>query len=95
MLGRSRIGVGGGVGVDIFRPESESELESLEICRLHRPALNHCILVISSYTRVAWPSYSAVSPPDIYEHFDSVELFVKRLTILMSPNMKILKCQDR
>ena len=30
--GRSRSGVGAGVGVDIFRLESESELESLEIC---------------------------------------------------------------
>ena len=41
LLGRSRIGVGAGVGVDIFRPESESDLESFEIRRLDRPALNH------------------------------------------------------
>ena len=56
LLGRSRIGVGAGVGVDIFWPESE--LESFEIRQLRRPALNHCILVISGYTRVAWLSYS-------------------------------------
>ena len=37
LLGRSRRGVGAGVAVDIFRPESESE--SLEIHRLRSPAL--------------------------------------------------------
>ena len=37
LLGRSRCGVGAGVGVDIFRPESESELESLEIRGLRSP----------------------------------------------------------
>ena len=35
---RSESGVKVGVGVDIFRPESESELESLEIRRLCSPA---------------------------------------------------------
>ena len=35
LLGRSRSGVGAGVGVDIFRPESES----LKISRLRRPDL--------------------------------------------------------
>ena len=35
MLGRRRSGVAAGVGVDIFRPESESE--SLEILRLRSP----------------------------------------------------------
>ena len=40
LLAGSRSGVGGGVGVDIFRPESESESELLEICRLRSPGKN-------------------------------------------------------
>ena len=37
LIGQSRSGVGARVWVDIFRPGSESELESLKICRLHSP----------------------------------------------------------
>ena len=37
LLGRSQSGVGAGVGVDIFRPESESELESPKSRRLRSP----------------------------------------------------------
>ena len=33
-------GVGPGIGVDISRMESESELESLEICHLRSPDYN-------------------------------------------------------
>ena len=33
-------GVGPGIGVDISRKESESELESLEICHLRSPDYN-------------------------------------------------------
>ena len=40
MLGRARSGVGTGVGVDIFSPESELESESLKIRLLRSPALN-------------------------------------------------------
>ena len=39
LLGRRRSGVGAGVGVDIFRPESELESESLKICRLRSPGM--------------------------------------------------------
>ena len=37
LLGRSRGGVRAGVGVDIFRPEPDLELESLEVRRLRSP----------------------------------------------------------
>ena len=40
MLDQSRSRVGVGAGVDIFRPEPESELESLKIRRLHSPGHN-------------------------------------------------------
>ena len=45
MVGRSRSGVGVGVGADIFGPELESELESLEIRRLCSPGYNNMGLV--------------------------------------------------
>ena len=38
LLGRSRSGVGAEVGVDVFRPESGLESESLKIRRLRSPA---------------------------------------------------------
>ena len=38
LVGLSRSGVGAGLGVDISRPESKSELELLEIRRLRSPA---------------------------------------------------------
>ena len=37
LLGRGRNGVGARVGFDIFRRESESEIEALEIRRLRSP----------------------------------------------------------
>ena len=40
LLGRSRSGVGVGVGFDILRPESELESESPKICRLCSTAYN-------------------------------------------------------
>ena len=36
-------GVGVGVGVDFFKPESESELESLKFGRLRSPACKYYI----------------------------------------------------
>ena len=39
LLGRGQSGIGAGVGVDIFKPESE--LESLEIRRLRSPVESH------------------------------------------------------
>ena len=36
----ARVGVGVGVGVDFYKPESESEFESLKFGRLRSPAPN-------------------------------------------------------
>ena len=41
LLGWSRSGVGAGIGVDIFRPESELESESLKSRRLRSPASDY------------------------------------------------------
>ena len=41
--GRSRVGVGAEVGVDIFIPESELESESPRICRFRSPGVEKSV----------------------------------------------------